>query len=1209
MTLLTSILGSGGSGGGGGDSSIGDLKQVMTGNVRQVMQSNTITDASGGIWIRAGQTYQQSSYPQLFAKIGYVNATIGLTKTNPVSFGAYQGATAYSPQDDLYVFPSGTGVTLSNSALQIFTYKSYGAAITSMAYGGDGGNQRFLIIQSSGTAQFYPSNQTFSGTNTSNPGQTGVVAANANTFITWNGSSGLIRVSTNSGQTWSGLVNTNTFAVSDIVWGNVGGPNGSYILTSSYYPGWTERSTDGINWTGLPPQDSSQRYISKFGLGAGNVYVALAAGVSLASNGYQSRVFTSTDALKWEYRGLLPQAPTGNNVFGVGSPKLTAVANGSNTVIASTDWFDNYYTNHTANHSEVYGGHWTFACHEWWVGYGHPDPHQFHCGDMPVYVHQVTSYHFTETATRYQYNRIYTANATATSNVSYNLYATVSNAPIAHNNQSINAIAFGYANNASYYLYGTSNGNVASSTDGVTWVERGPTLTSNNPINSIVYGTANSTNTFMLLGTAGRIITTQNLVTYTTRTTAYELGTQGWTSSAFGNANGTLLYVIGGNTGNLLISNDGIKFSGTNTLANINGVAFGNNMFVAALPNGVAKYSQDGIYWSNTGSIVGAANDLYAIASDGIKFVYTGQGGRAGYLYDVTGSWTNCTISTSNDHYGLTYGGGLWVMGGKSGSLFTSTDGISWTFRTSNTGNTILTTFYANNTYFYGGDNVLATSTDAITWIVRNPNTNYARISGFGYGNGVYVYGGQGFYGKSTDGVSWSTVQIGSRDNSNTSAANTSYFGQINDIKYGNSEFVSVGVNGMVGRSTDGNTWLIQNAKTDCDFTSITYGNNRYLAVGSNGVAKISPNGILWSGHASNSNVFSLAYYQNNVNTFILVGAARYANTMNANTAYTDYANTNTNVSFILETSNDGIYWSTRQWKTPLPPGYAVGGNTQAAIMDIGYGSGYTPILNQLAITSFAAAHNSSYRISTSPDAVNWSGLGMSSATGNTGRTAPMAAHVVPAISFANGSFFATSNTGIFARSNDGINWTTTNVINQFANTQLYSMPQLTSVNIQYIGYVAFPYSLSLGIYYPQGYWLNAYTSAYVYATFYKLKYHAATNMYLLPHNSGGMFTSKDLVTWTVRPSFIGSNPYDTTGPIIATVTGNYTLGYANNANNYVSAAYDVSTEFYVPMVFPYTLNYAANVTTGNTITTNTQVAPQSTGDNVDLVWYIKAKT
>lgn len=1239
MTLLTSMMG-GGAGGGGGDSSIGDLKQVMTGNVRQVLQSNTITDSGGGTWIRAGQVYQQSSYPQLFARIGLVNANVGITKTTQFA-GLLGGPTvAYSPDDDLYVFglwsPSGGysagSLMLANSTMQNFVYKNVNANtyIYRIAYGGDSGNQRFILATNVGVYPFYSSNSAV-GTQVSSVGDTrGVISGNGNTFIIWD-STGSPRISRTSGATWATLdANTSAAApIIDMAWGNIANPNGTYILAAT--PAWVEMSTNGTAWTGIPTANSN-RILSQFALGTANIYLASFHEANPAANVYPPEVYTSSDGRYWQYRAVPPSPNSTVASLVHANTRITAIGNGANTMIAKADWFAQ-----AVDTAYQYANHQYGCVHFHHDNYGHSRHHE--CG---TFVHGFgTAYNRAYNSVKY--NRIYTANAAVTNTPASNLFATSNTALFAHNSANILAFSYGWTNTANFYLYGTSAGNVATSQDGINWSDR-QQVQGGNAIYSIIYGTANSTNTFILVGGSGSIRTTIDANTngaYTTRTTAYELTTPGWISGAFGNANGRLTYLIGGSTGNVIISLDGVQFSGINSLANINGVGFGNNRFIAALPNGVAKWSNDGIFWSNTGSTT-VANDIFAIGSDNVKFVYAGQGGRVGYIYDVTGAWTNATITTANDHYSITYGGGLWVMGGKSGSMFTSTDGITWTYRNPNTNNTILTVNYLNNTYMYGGDNVLATSTDAVTWIKRTPdtNTNYVRISSLAYGNGVYVYGGQGVHGYSTDSITWVQSPIRPTVNSQwgwtTEFANNMYTGQVSDTIYssGSNVFVSIGMAGFAATSPDGNNWTWQNTKTDTNFTGMTFGNGRFLAVGSNGVAKISPNGVLWSGHASNANVFSVAYYQNTVNSFILVGAAKYGNTMNANVMHFG----NSNLSYVLETSNDGIYWTTRKWQTPLPPGYAVGGNTIAAIMDINYSRTYSNTLLALATSysnsgvtfpynTWTTSHNSHSRVSVSNNLITWSGVGLGSSFGNTSRSAPVGTGVVPAISYANGRFIATANAGQISVSNDGVYWNTTNVYNQFGNTNMYAMAnsyffsysqQYSSPYAQYTWYSALGFIYGYGQYNtPLFYAFSG--SYYYYATYpitylpgnYKVRYHAASGMYIMPGNIVN-FTSKDLVTWSVRSPYLIN---DTDGPIVIGESTGGSLTYANNANTYTSAMYDASTEFYVPLVFPYTLNYGGLNQSGVGSSynyrepTNTQVQIQTVGENVDLVWYVKAKT
>jgi len=69
----------------------------------------------------------------------------------------------------------------------------------------------------------------------------------------------------------------------------------------------------------------------------------------------------------------------------------------------------------------------------------------------------------------------------------------------------------------------------------------------------------------------------------------------------------------------------------------------------------------------------------------------------------------------------LTYGNGTFVYAGFGGNLATSTDGVTWTTRTSGTTSIINALKYNNNTFVYGTiNNVFGTSTDGTTWTTNN---------------------------------------------------------------------------------------------------------------------------------------------------------------------------------------------------------------------------------------------------------------------------------------------------------------------------------------------------------------------------------------------------------------------------------------------------------------------------------------------------------
>ena len=75
-------------------------------------------------------------------------------------------------------------------------------------------------------------------------------------------------------------------------------------------------------------------------------------------------------------------------------------------------------------------------------------------------------------------------------------------------------------------------------------------------------------------------------------------------------------------------------------------------------------------------------------------FVISGGAGTILTSTDGT-SWTARTTATSNNLLRVTYGNGLFVTVGKEGTILTSSDGISWTSRTSGTSNRLYGVTYS----------------------------------------------------------------------------------------------------------------------------------------------------------------------------------------------------------------------------------------------------------------------------------------------------------------------------------------------------------------------------------------------------------------------------------------------------------------------------------------------------------------------------------
>ena len=141
---------------------------------------------------------------------------------------------------------------------------------------------------------------------------------------------------------------------------------------------------------------------------------------------------------------------------------------------------------------------------------------------------------------------------------------------------------------------------------------------------------------------------------------------------------------------------------------------------------------------------------------------------------------------------GIAYGNSTYVTVGQSGTILTSSDGISWTEQSIGTKEYFYGVSYLNEKFIVvGGNGSILTSTDGITWSTKNSgiSTHLKEVS---YGNGVYVAVGTGAtIISSADTETWT-----SRDGAS---------GDLWAIDFGNGTFLTGGDD--IYRSYDGIKW------------------------------------------------------------------------------------------------------------------------------------------------------------------------------------------------------------------------------------------------------------------------------------------------------------------------------------------------------------------------------------------------------------------
>src|SRR5574337_781048 len=143
-------------------------------------------------------------------------------------------------------------------------------------------------------------------------------------------------------------------------------------------------------------------------------------------------------------------------------------------------------------------------------------------------------------------------------------------------------------------------------------------------------------------------------------------------------------------------------------------------------------------------------------------------------------------------------GAGTFVAVGDSGAIATSSDGASWTSRTSPFGSSaVLSVIYAGGQFVAAAqDKKVATSPDGITWTLRRNAGASMTNAVITYGAGLYIVFEDTNYVTSSDGISWSS-----------SSALPAGAGGIGGAAYGAGLFVAGDSGAKFFTSPDGSTW------------------------------------------------------------------------------------------------------------------------------------------------------------------------------------------------------------------------------------------------------------------------------------------------------------------------------------------------------------------------------------------------------------------
>jgi photosystem II stability/assembly factor-like uncharacterized protein len=212
-----------------------------------------------------------------------------------------------------------------------------------------------------------------------------------------------------------------------------------------------------------------------------------------------------------------------------------------------------------------------------------------------------------------------------------------------------------------------------------------------------------------------------------------------------------------------------------------------------------------------------------SIATSGSDYVVVGDAGTLLHSSDGI-NWTQIDVSqyTSSDLTNVEYLNGKYYVVGDLGYVLSSTNGVNWLSSQVSANPRLMDITYSNGKYFvvgFGG--YIAYSSNASNWIkATTPNKN--QINAIVYGNNMYVaVGAAGTLITSTNGQQWSVVpqdNIKCSSGSSCQGLTKTLHSVLYDAQDG---FVAVGDSGLVLKSSDGITWLID-APSTYDYTGIT---------------------------------------------------------------------------------------------------------------------------------------------------------------------------------------------------------------------------------------------------------------------------------------------------------------------------------------------------------------------------------------------------
>ena len=251
-----------------------------------------------------------------------------------------------------------------------------------------------------------------------------------------------------------------------------------------------------------------------------------------------------------------------------------------------------------------------------------------------------------------------------------------------------------------------NGGTIINSPDGVTW----NTIVSNqgNPLFSVIW----TGNQFVAMGTLGFIVTSSDGNIWSARYLGTNISFTSvvWTGASINSGLSKLVAV--GNNGGIMTSSDGTTWTtqSSGTSRDLNSVTWTGSQLVAVGLTGTILTSPDGVVWTSRVSPV--SSTFYSVIWTGTQLVAVGGDNLTGeyaYLMSTDGiTWTGNRVAggaTADNLFSVTLHGSQFVTVGYFGSIRVSSNGTTWTIKSSGVTSQLRSVTWAGSQYVTVGYN------------------------------------------------------------------------------------------------------------------------------------------------------------------------------------------------------------------------------------------------------------------------------------------------------------------------------------------------------------------------------------------------------------------------------------------------------------------------------------------------------------------------